>query len=168
MKIAIGQRIPDVTLFRLGGSGIETVRTGELCAGRRVALFGVPGAFTPTCSNEHLPGYVARAAELHGSGVDLIACVAVNDPYVMAAWGEAQGAGDRIEMLADAAAELTRALGLERDLSSIGLGLRCRRFAALLEDGVFRHVAVEPGPGVTVCGATNLLYAISASAIGER
>ena len=166
MKIAIGQRIPDVALYRVGDPGVETVRTRELFAGLRVALFGVPGAFTPTCSNEHLPGYVARAAEVLDSGIDLIACMAVNDPYVMSAWGEAHGVGDRITVLADAAAELTRALGLERDLSSIGLGMRCRRFAALLDDGVFRHVAVEPGSGITVCGATNLLDAISASANG--
>jgi alkyl hydroperoxide reductase 1 len=90
--------------------------------------------------------------------------VAVNDPYVMAAWGEAQGVGDRILMLADSAGELTHRLGLERDLSGSGLGIRCRRFAALLEDGVFRHVAVEPGPGITVCGATHLLGALAASA----
>jgi peroxiredoxin len=164
MTIEAGQRIPDVRLFRLGADGIERVSIRELCAGRRVVIFGVPGAFTPTCSDEHLPGYVERARDLAAAGVQRVICVAVNDPWVMKAWGEAHGVGDSIEMLGDPNAELTRALGLEVDRSEGGLGLRCRRFAAVLDDGVFLYVAVEPGRGLTVCGAGNLLDVLRASA----
>jgi len=152
----IGERIPDANLLRIVEGRIEPVTTGALFAGRRAILFGVPGAFTPTCSNEHLPGYVERADELRAGGIDLVACVAVNDPYVLAAWARSSGA-DGIMMLSDSKAELTRAMGLEKDYSRSGMGTRCRRFAAWLEDGVFRHVAVEPDRGVTVCGASNLL-----------
>jgi peroxiredoxin len=152
-----GTRIPDVTLRRLTARGIEQVSTGALFAGRRAILFGVPGAFTPTCSDEHLPGYVRRAAELRARGVETIACVAVNDPYVMDAWGRSQGAGDAVLLLSDGNGDLTRALGLEHDFSASGMGRRCRRFATLLEDGWFRWVAVEPARGITVCGAEHLL-----------
>lgn len=164
MTIEAGQRIPDARLFRLGANGLEQVSIRERCAGRRVVLFGVPGAFTPTCSDEHLPGYVERAHDLAESGVERVICVAVNDPWVMAAWAAAHGVGDSIEMLGDPNAELTRALGLDVDRSAGGLGLRCRRFAAVLDDGVFLYVAVEPGRGVTVCGAGNLLDVLRASA----
>jgi peroxiredoxin len=159
-----GTRIPDAKLRRLTARGIEEVSTLGLFAGRRAILFGVPGAFTPTCTNEHLPGYVRRAADLRAAGIETIACVAVNDPYVMDAWGRSQGAGDAILMLSDGNGELTRALGLEADLTAIGLGIRCRRFAAWLEDGWFRAVAVEPARGVTVCGAEHLLDRIARSA----
>jgi peroxiredoxin (alkyl hydroperoxide reductase subunit C) len=155
--IAIGERIPEVALKRLGANGIEEVATAELFRGRRVALFGVPGAFTTTCSNVHLPGYVAYAERLRASGIDAIVCVSVNDPYVMAAWGEAHGAAGKVELVADWNGELARALGLEVDMPANGLGKRCRRFAAVVDDGVFTHVAVEPAKGVTVCGAENLL-----------
>jgi glutaredoxin/glutathione-dependent peroxiredoxin len=155
--IEVGGRMPAVTLKRWGANGIEDVRTAEYFAGRRVALFGVPGAFTPTCSNLHLPGYVANAERLRAKGIEAIACVAVNDPYVMAAWGEAAGAAGAVDLLADWNGELARALGLEVDFSASGLGRRCRRFAAVVEDGTFRHVAVEPAKGVTVCGADGLL-----------
>lgn len=164
MTIEAGQRIPDVGLFRLGAAGLERVSIRELCAGRRVVIFGVPGAFTPTCSDEHLPGYVERARDLAASGVERVICVAVNDPWVMHAWGEAHEVGDSIEMLGDPNAELARALGLAVDRSEGGLGLRCKRFAAVLDDGVFLYVAVEPGRGVTVCGAGNLLDVLRASA----
>jgi peroxiredoxin len=164
MSIETGQRIPDVRLYRLGASGVERVSIRELCAGRRVVIFGVPGAFTPTCSEEHLPGYVERARDLAATGVERVVCVAVNDPWVMAAWGAAHGVGDAIEMLGDPDAELTRALGLEVDRSASGMGQRCRRFAAVLDDGVVLYAAVEPGKGVTVCGAGNLLDVLRASA----
>ncbi len=161
MTVVVGERIPEVWLRRVGAGGaIEKVSTAELFGGRRSVLFGVPGAFTPTCSREHLPGYVARARELAGAGVDLVACVAVNDPFVMDAWGRSQNVGDSIAMLSDADGELARALGLEVDLSGIGLGRRCRRFGAVLEDGLFTHIAVEPARGVTVCGADHLLAAL--------
>lgn len=157
MRIEPGTRIPEVTLRRLGPHGVEPVSTRELFAGKRAVLFGVPGAFTPVCSSEHLPGFVRRAEELGGHGVERIVCVAVNDPFVMEAWGRLAGASERVEMVSDAYGDLTRALGLELDLTEIGLGLRCRRFAALLEDGLFRHVAIEPGRGITVCSAEHLL-----------
>ncbi len=155
--IAIGERLPELNLRRIGSSGVELVPLGELAAGKRLVLFGVPGAFTPTCSNEHLPGYVERAAELRAHGVDVVACVAVNDPYVMQAWGEAHRVGEAILMLADGNAELARALGLESDLSAIGLGLRNRRFALIADDGVVTALAVEPARGLTVCGAADIL-----------
>ena len=155
--IAIGDRMPEVALKRLGTSGIEEVSTSARFRARRVALFGVPGAFTTTCSNVHLPGYVANAERLRASGIDAVVCVAVNDPYVMAAWGEAHGAEGKVELLADWNGELARALGLEVDLAASGLGRRCRRFAAIVDDGVFTHFAVEPAKGVTVCGADALL-----------
>jgi peroxiredoxin len=164
MAIEAGRRIPDARLWRKAGESVEPVSTGEIFAGRRAVLFGVPGAFTPTCSDEHLPGYVERARDLAAAGVERIACVAVNDAWVMDAWGKAHGVGDEILMLADPVAELTRALGLERDATATGLGVRCRRFAAVLEDGLFLYVAVEPARGVTVCGAGNLLDVLRASA----
>lgn len=153
----VGERIPDVELLRLGAGGVEKVSTAELFGGRRAILVGVPGAFTPTCSNEHLPGYVERAAELRAAGIERIVCMAVNDPHVMAAWGRDLGVGGAIEMVSDARGELTRALGLEKEYPGDGLGVRCRRFAALVEDGVFRHVAVQAERGVTVCSASSLL-----------
>jgi peroxiredoxin len=159
--IEVGERIPQATLKRMGPGGIEDLSTASYFAGRRVAFFGVPGAFTTTCSNVHLPGYVARAGELRAAGVDAIACVAVNDPYVMAAWGEAHGATGLVDLLADWNGELARAMGLEVDLPASGLGRRCRRFAALVEDGVIRHFAVEPAKGVTVCGAESLLEIVA-------
>ncbi len=164
--IAVGERMPAVRLRRLGANGIEPVDTASLFAGRTIAFFGVPGAFTTTCSNVHLPGYLERAAELRAAGIDAIVCVAVNDPYVMAAWGEAHGVGDEIALLADFDGELARALGLEVDLSASGLGRRCRRFAAVVEDGRFTHFAVEPAKGVTVCGAESLLAILKPSASG--
>ena len=135
--------------------------TGAYFAGRKILLFGLPGAFTPTCSEIHLPGYIAKAAELRAAGVDAIACVAVNDPYVMAAWGEATGATGKVDLLADGNGDLARAMGLEVDRSASGMGRRCRRFAALVDDGVFTILAVEPAFGVTVCGADHLLESIS-------
>ncbi|HEY8020214.1 MAG TPA: peroxiredoxin [Thermoanaerobaculia bacterium] len=147
MAIQVGDKIPEVTLLTLDRQGTPSpVRTGELFRGRRAVLIAVPGAFTPTCSDHHLPGYVLRADELHAKGVDLIACTAVNDAYVMAAWGKARGAGDKVMMLADGNGELARAMGLEADLTRFGLGHRSRRYAAILEDGVVRALRVEqPG-----------------------
>ena len=155
--IEAGGRMPDVKLWVARAQRSEVVATGEYFAGRKVLLFGLPGAFTPTCSEVHLPGYIAKSAELRAAGVDAIACVAVNDPYVMAAWGEASGATGKVDLLADGNGELARALGLEVDRTSSGMGRRCRRFAAVVEDGVFTILAVESASGVTVCGADHLL-----------
>ncbi len=164
--IAVGDRLPEARLGRMSPEGRRTVSTGELAAGRRMVLFGVPGAFTDTCSAEHLPGFLRHAAELRQRGVDRIACVAVNDLAVMAAWGEAQGVADEILMLADGNGELTRAMGLEADFSRYGMGRRSRRYAALIDDGVVRGLWVEPGSGVTVSGAEAVLAALDAA--GER
>lgn len=155
-----GQKIPEVSVKAAAADGVKDVSARDLFAGKRAVLFGVPGAFTPTCSDDHLPGYIARADDLKAKGIDLIACVAVNDAHVMRAWGKASGAADHIQMLADGNGDLARALGLEVDLSRFGMGKRCRRFAAVLEDGVVRHIGVEPGPGVTVSGAEAILEAL--------
>ncbi len=159
--IEVGERIPEVSLWMATAQGGEKIATGDYFAGRKILLFGLPGAFTPTCSELHLPGYIAKAKELRAAGVDAIACVAVNDPYVMAAWGEAAGAAGKVDLLADGNGELARALGLEVDRTSSGMGRRCRRFAAVVEDGAFILLAVEPASGITVCGADHLLETLS-------
>jgi peroxiredoxin len=123
----------------------------------KVVLFAVPGAFTPGCSKIHLPGYVARGAELRDKGVDTIACVAVNDAWVMDAWGKAHGVGDDILMLADPLGEFTKALGLEFDGSAFGLGVRSRRYAAVIDDGVITDLQVEPKSGVDVSSCDSML-----------
>lgn len=161
--IEVEDRMPEATLWLATPQGGTKIATGTYFAGRKVLLFGLPGAFTPTCSEIHLPGYIAKAKELRAAGVDAIACLSVNDPYVMAAWGEAAGATDKVDLLADALGDLARALGLEVDLSATGLGKRCRRFAAVVDDGVFVMLAVEPARGVTVCGADHLLEALGES-----
>ena len=144
--IQVGERIPKVTVRVPRGSAIDEVTTDALFAGRKVVLFGVPGAFTPTCSARHLPGYVQHAAALREKGIDAVVCLAVNDAFVMGAWADAQGVGDAVVMAADGNGELTRALGLELDGSRFGMGTRCQRFAMVVEDGVVRSLAVEqPG-----------------------
>ena len=162
--IEVEERIPQAAVWLATEQGGQKIATGDYFAGRKILLFGLPGAFTPTCSEIHLPGYIAKAKALRAAGVDAIACLAVNDPYVMFAWGEAAGAAGKVDLLADANGELARALGLEVDLSGSGLGRRCRRFAAVVDDGVFTMLAVEPARGVTVCGAEHLLEAIEESA----
>jgi peroxiredoxin len=158
--IEVEDRIPDATLWLSTAQGGQKIATGAYFAGRKILLFGLPGAFTPTCSEIHLPGYIAKSKELRAAGVDAIACLAVNDPYVMAAWGEAAGATGKVDLLSDGSGELTRALGFEVDRTASGMGWRCRRFAAVIDDGIFTMLAVEPATGVTVCGADHLLEAI--------
>lgn len=143
--------------------GVRSLETAEVFGGKRVVLFGVPGAFTPTCSDTHLPGYQLRAQEIRETGVDTIACVAVNDVFVMDAWGKARGVGDDILMLADGNGDFTRALGLELDGSGFGLGSRSQRYAALVEDGVLLMLEIEPGPGVTVSAAEAILSSLHAN-----
>ncbi len=159
MTIKVGDRIPSVTLKKLGEKGPEDIRTDDIFAGRRVVLFAVPGAFTPGCSQTHMPGYVVNADRIKAKGVDTIACVAVNDAFVMGAWGKAQNA-EEILMLADGNAEFTRALGLELDASGFGMGTRSQRYALIAENGVVRHLAVEPNTGVSVSGAEKILEAL--------
>ncbi len=144
MSIKVGDTLPDVDI-RAVGNGIEQVQTGPLFAGRKVVLFAVPGAFTPTCSNRHLPGYVQQFAQFRERGVDVM-CLAVNDAYVMQAWAASQNVPPELLMLADGNGNFTRALGLELDGSSYGMGLRARRFALYADNGVVKQLHVE-APG---------------------
>lgn len=145
MTIAKGQTIPDVKLIKVTQDGNEPVQTAEYFKGKKVALFSVPGAFTPTCSAKHLPGYVEKAAELKAKGIDEIVCTAVNDAFVMKAWGAASGSDD-VTMLADGNGEFAQALGLTMDGSGFGLGQRGQRFSLIINDGVVEEVNVE-APG---------------------
>jgi len=158
MTIQIGQSLPDVELSAVGEE-IRPCRTGELFAGSRVVLFAVPGAFTPTCSSRHLPGYAQRYAEFQEAGVKVM-CLAVNDAYVMQAWARAQQVPPGLLMLADGNASFTRALGLELDGSAFGMGLRARRFALYAEDGVVRLLHVEAPGELRVSSAEAMLAAI--------
>ena len=144
MTIKVGERIPSATLKELGEGGMSDVTTDELFKGRKVAVFGLPGAFTPTCSAKHLPGFVQQTDALKAKGVDAIVCVSVNDAFVMKAWGEHQGATGKVRMLADGNAELAKALGLEFDASGYGMGTRCQRFSMVVEDGVVKKINIDP------------------------
>ena len=144
MTIQIGDRIPEVVLKRIG-QGVENVDTPSLFEARKVVLFAVPGAFTPTCSEKHLPGYIDRFDQFRGRGIEVV-CMAVNDPFVMQAWGKAAGVPDGLQMVSDGNADLTRALGLEMDASGYGMGVRAKRFALYAENGVVRQLFVE-APG---------------------
>ncbi|HEX7731484.1 MAG TPA: peroxiredoxin [Rhodanobacter sp.] len=158
MSIQIGQTLPDVEV-RLVDDGIREARTGELFAGRKVVLFAVPGAFTPTCSNRHLPGYVAHYQDFRERGIEVM-CLSVNDAYVMQAWAAAQRVPPGLLLIADGNAAFTRALGLELDGSGYGMGLRARRFALYAEDGVVRQLHVEAPGEFRVSAAEAMLAAI--------
>ncbi|MFM8483835.1 MAG: peroxiredoxin [Actinomycetota bacterium] len=150
MAIAVGDKIPNVTLHVLGENGMPSpVQSHDVLATGKVVLFAVPGAFTPGCSMVHLPGYVKNQAALRAKGVRTIACISVNDPWVMDNWGKTSGA-DGIVMLADGAGAFTKAIGLEMDGSGFGLGFRSQRYSAILEDGVVKELNIEEGPGITV------------------
>ena len=157
MTIAVGDTIPDVELKTMGPDGPQVVGTGEALGSGKVVLFAVPGAFTPGCSKIHLPGFVNGADDLAAKGVDKIACIAVNDPWVMEAWADSQGVGDKIVMLADGSGEFAKAMGLDFDGSAFGLGLRSQRYAAVIEDGIITKLEVEPGPGVNASSCENIL-----------
>lgn len=158
--IAVGDKFPSIKLQAKTADDSATVDTGELFAGKKVVLFAVPGAFTPTCSDDHLPGFLVHADDFKAKGVDLLACAAVNDIHVLGAWAKATNAGDHVTMLADGNGELARAVGLEIDLARAGMGHRSRRYAMVLEDGVVRYLGVEPAPGVGVSGAEAVLAAL--------
>ncbi len=160
MTIAIGDTVPAATLNTLTADGVRSISTAELFGGKKVVLFAVPGAFTPTCSDAHLPGFLVRAGEIKAKGVDTIACVSVNDAFVMDAWGRDRGAGEEILMLADGNGDFARALGLELDATGFGMGHRSRRYAAVVDDGVVRMLGVEDGPGVGVSSAEAVLKAL--------
>ncbi len=161
MALSVGDTIPNVKLMTLTAEGLKPVQSGELLGTGKVVLFGVPGAFTPTCSDHHLPGFVMQADEILAKGVDRIACISVNDPFVMNAWGNAQNTGDKVLMLSDGNGEFTAAAGLDLDLAGIGLGTRSKRYAAILQDGVVQELFVEPNPGaVDVSGSEKVLKAL--------
>lgn len=157
MPISEGDKIPDVRLTILTDEGLMPIQSSEVLGTGKVVLFAVPGAFTPTCSDHHLPGFVRRAEDLKAKGVDTIACIATNDAFVMDAWGKAQGTEGKVMMLADGNGEFTAAMGLEFDLAALGLGTRTQRYAAIIEDGVITHLAVEEGRGVSVSSADRML-----------
>ena len=157
MAISKGDTLPDLNLQRMGSEGPEEVSIKSLTTGRKVAIFAVPGAFTPTCSANHLPGYVDHAEQFVSKGVDTIACMAVNDVFVMDAWGKDRQVGDKVVMLADGNGEYADALGLQMDASGFGMGTRGQRFAILVDDGVATHVAIEPPGQFEVSKAESVL-----------
>ena len=157
MTIAVGDRIPDIKVMTPNPDGPVPVQTGEVLGTGKVVLFAVPGAFTPTCSDYHLPSYVIRHDQLMAKGVETVACISVNDPFVMEAWGKDQQVGDLVVMLADGNGEFTKAVGLEMDGSRIGLGTRSQRYAMVIDDGVVTTLNVEPGPGLSVSAADAIL-----------
>jgi glutaredoxin/glutathione-dependent peroxiredoxin len=157
MTIKVGDRLPNLTLTQATKEGPKPVTTAELFEGKKVALFAVPGAFTPTCSARHLPGYVDSAADIKAKGVDTIACLSVNDAFVMKAWGEAHNTGDDVVMLADGNGEFTKAVGLELDASRFGMGPRSQRYSMIVEDGVVKELNVESAGEFRVSAADYLL-----------
>jgi peroxiredoxin len=155
--IKIGDSIPTMKVMVASSEGPKEMGTNELFSGRKVVLFATPGAFTPTCSARHLPGYLENLGALQAKGVDAVICMAVNDAFVMGAWARDQSIGDQIVMLADGAGALTRALGLELDLTARGLGIRSQRFVMVVEDGKVTYLAVEPPGGFDVSRAESVL-----------
>ncbi|MCU0736606.1 MAG: peroxiredoxin [Methylotetracoccus sp.] len=165
MTIKVGDRLPEGTLSEStefdSATGCpmkpQPLSVTELAKGKKIIIFGLPGAFTPTCSAQHVPGYVAHFDELKAKGVDEIWCMAVNDGFVMAAWGRELEAGGKVRMMADGSADYTKKLGLEFDLTVKGMGMRCQRFALVVDDGVVQHVAVEEGGKLAVSSAEAIL-----------
>ncbi len=155
--IQVGERIPEVALAHMVGDDPQDIRTGEIFTGKLVVVLGIPGAFTPTCSKTHLPGFVANADALRAKGVDTIACVAVNDAFVMDAWGQDQNVAGKVLMLADGSGVFVKAIGLELDLVEAGLGVRNQRYSMVVNDGVITHLNVEPGGACGVSSAETVL-----------
>ena len=157
MTIKVGDKLPDASFMTPGANGPEPRSTQEVFGGRTVALFAVPGAFTPTCSARHLPGFVEKAGELKARGVDAIACVSVNDVFVMEAWAKSQNSGEAVTMLADGNGSFVKALGLEMDGSKFGMGSRSQRYSMVVEDGVVKTLNVEEGGAFEVSSADHML-----------
>ena len=160
MTIKVGDKIPSVTLRHLTPEGVTAVSSDEFFAGKKVALFAVPGAFTRTCSQRHLPSYVTRAAELKAKGVDTIACIAVNDPFVMGAWGKEHHCDGDIVMLGDGSGEFAHAVGLELDRHKEGMGMRSQRYSMLVDNGVVKALSVEEPGQYAVSSAEAMLQAL--------
>ncbi len=161
MTIGIGERLPAGALMEMTASGPQAVSIEALTSGKRVVLFGLPGAFTPTCSARHVPGYLALADKLKARRVDEIVCVSVNDVYVMGAWAKDQQTEGKIRMLADGSAKFTRAIGLEQDLSERDMGLRCKRFSMLIDNGAIKALNIEEPGKFEVSDAETMLYQLS-------
>ncbi len=160
MAIQVGEKIPDVTLKTMTPEGVKDITTPEIFSGKRVVLFAVPGAFTPLCSAKHLPGFIEKADEIKARGVDTVACVSVNDAFVMGAWGADRGAGDKVLILADGSADFSKAIGLDFDASNFGMGVRSQRYALVVEDGVVKTLAVEKPMKFEVSSAEAILKAL--------
>jgi glutaredoxin/glutathione-dependent peroxiredoxin len=157
MAIKVGDKVPSAKLKTMKDGKMQDITTDEIFRGKKVVLFAVPGAFTPTCSMQHLPGFVEKADEIKKKGVDTIACVSVNDAFVMDAWGKDKGAAGKVLMLADGNGEFTKAMGLDFDGSGIGFGLRSQRYAVVVQDGVVKHLAVEEPMKFQVSSADAIL-----------
>jgi peroxiredoxin len=157
MTLNIGDRIPSVTLWTMGGAGPQSVSSDDLCRGKRVVLFGLPGAFTPTCSARHLPGFVEKADAIRAKGVDAIVCLSVNDAFVMDAWGQDQRVGDKVLMVADGNADFAKAAGLDLDMSSRGFGVRSHRYAMVIHDCTVEALNVEEPGRFEVSDAETIL-----------
>lgn len=157
MPISVGDKIPSGSLTKMGPDGPQPVSTDELFGGKKVVLFAVPGAFTPTCSAKHLPGFVEKVDEIKAKGVDTVACVAVNDVFVMNAWGKDQNADGKVEMLADGSAAFAKSLDTVLDLTERGLGVRSSRYSMIVEDGVVKQANLEEGGGFEISDANTIL-----------
>jgi glutaredoxin/glutathione-dependent peroxiredoxin len=157
MTIKVGDRIPSATLIRMTESGPQPVSTGDIFNGKKIALFAVPGAFTSTCSAKHLPSFLNNADAMRAKGVAEIICIAVNDPFVLRAWGEQHHAGGKVTMLSDGNGDFTRALGLEADMAKFGMGKRSRRYSMLVDNGVVKILNLEEPGGFGLSSGDHLL-----------
>jgi len=157
MTLKVGDKIPDGTFMQMTDSGPQPVTTADLFNGKKVVVFALPGAFTPTCSAKHLPGFVEQADAIKAKGVDSIACLSVNDAFVMGAWGKDQKVGDKVLMLADGSAAFTKAAGLVLDLTERGMGVRSQRYSMIVDNGVVTDINVEQGPSFEVSNAETIL-----------
>jgi len=160
MTIKVGDKLPAVELQLMGADGVKTISSDDLFAGKKVVLFALPGAFTPTCSAKHLPGYVDSSDDIFAKGVDAIACLSVNDAFVMDAWGKQHSVGDRVMMIADGSAHFTRAIGLDLDLDARGMGIRSQRYAMVVNDGVVETLNIEAPAAFEVSDAQTILTSL--------
>jgi peroxiredoxin len=160
MTIKVGDRVPSATLKHMTADGMQTITTDQLFKGKKVVLFALPGAFTPTCSAKHLPGFVQNAETIKAKGIDTIACLSVNDAFVMNAWGKDQKVGDKVMMLADGNADFSKAVGLTMDGTGYGMGTRAQRYAMVVQDGVVKALNVEAPGAFEVSSAESILKAL--------
>jgi len=157
MTLKVGDKLPSITLKTMTADGPKDITTDALFAGKKAVLFALPGAFTPGCSMKHVPGFVRHHDDIKAKGVDFVACLSVNDAFVMGAWEKDQKSEGKVMMLADGSADFTKAVGLSMDASGYGMGLRSQRYAAIVENGVVTHLNVETAPGVDVSSAETIL-----------